>query len=573
MAITRITFLKLLAASAFLLLAGCGDTEKQPDQYDVLIKGGTVYDGTGARGRLADVGVRADRIVAIGDLSGAEAATVIDASGKAVAPGFINMLSWATDSLILDGRGLSDTVQGVTLEVFGEGWSMGPLAEHTKADYQKKISATPQPYEVTWTGFGEYLEMLESKGISPNVASYVGATTVRINHVGYANRAPTEAELEAMKAEVATAMEEGAMGLGTSLIYAPAFYAKTDELIALASVAGQYGGRYISHMRSEGSQIMASLEELITIAREADLPAEIYHLKAAGKDNWAKLDDVIARVEAARAEGLDISADMYSYTAGATGLDAAMPPWVQEGTHEEWAERLKDPDIRKRLQVEMTTPSDDWENLMLAAGPEGVLLPYFQNPELKKYTGMRLSEVAEAMGKTPEEAAMDLVIADGTRVSAIYFLMSEDNVKKKIRQPWVAFGSDAEAVDPAVAKEFGGKHPRTYGNVARLLGHYVRDEKVIPLHEAIFRLTGLPAARLKLRDRGHVLEGAYADIVVFDPATIADHSTFNDPHQLSTGVSDVFVNGVQVIKAGEHTGATPGRVVRGPGWTGWDEGQ
>jgi len=573
MLISRLTFLKFLVASAFLLLAGCGDADKAADQYDVLIRNGTVYDGTGAQGQRADVGVRGDRIVAIGDLSGAEAAAVIDAEGKAVSPGFINMLSWATDSLIIDGRGLSDTAQGVTLEVFGEGWSMGPLADHTKADYQKKISATPQPYDVTWTGFGEYLEMLESKGISPNVASFVGATTVRINHVGYADRAPTADELAAMKAEVAKAMQEGAMGLGTSLIYAPAFYAETDELIALASVAGQYGGRYISHMRNEGSQIMTSLEELITIAREAGLPAEIYHLKAAGKDNWAKLDDVIARVEAARAEGLDIGADMYSYTAGATGLDAAMPPWVQEGTHEDWAERLKNPAIRKRLQVEMTTPSDEWENLMLAAGAEGVLLPYFQNPELKKYTGMRLSDVAKAMDKTPEEAAMDLVIADGTRVSAIYFLMSEDNVKKKIRQPWVAFRSDAEAVDPDVARAFGGKHPRTYGNVARLLGHYVRDEKVIPLAEAIYRLTGLPAERLKVRGRGYIKVGDFADLVVFDPMIITDHATFNDPHQLATGVSHVFINGVQVIRDGTHTGATPGRVVRGPGWTGWADQQ
>lgn len=569
MDITRMNFLKLMAAAFLLLATACSEEPKGQAHYDVLIKGGTVYDGTGMAGQRADVGVRGDKIVAVGDLSRAEADTVIDARGKAVTPGFINMLSWATDSLMVDGRGLSDTMQGVTLEVFGEGWSMGPLAPHTKEQYQRRISATPQPYEITWTGFGEYLEAMESKGVSPNVASFIGATTVRINHVGNADRAPTVEELEAMKAEVAKAMEEGAMGLGTSLLYTPAFYAKTEELVALANVAGQYGGRYISHMRNEGSRILDALDELITIARDGGLPAEIYHLKTAGKDNWAKLDEVIARVEAAQAAGLDVSANMYNYTAGATGLDAAMPPWVQEGTYEDWARRLQDPAVRERLKTEMTTHSDEWENLMLASGPEGVLLPYFQNPELKKYTGMRLSEVAEQMGKTPEEAAMDLVIADGTRVSAIYFLMSEDNVKKKIRLPWVAFGSDAGSLNPEVAKKLGGMHPRAYGNVARLLGHYVRDEKVIPLAEAVHRLSGLPAARLKLKQRGFIRQGHFADLVVFDPATIADHATFEDPHQLSTGVSEVFVNGVQVVKAGAHTGATPGRVVRGPGWTGW----
>ncbi|TNE62214.1 MAG: D-aminoacylase [Alphaproteobacteria bacterium] len=560
-----------LAIGLVLVIAACGRPAEETAHYDTIIRGGTVYDGSGAAPVHADVGVRGDRIAYIGDLTDAKADTVVDATGMAVSPGFINMLSWATDSLVTDGRGLSDVVQGVTLEVFGEGWSMGPLSDAVKAQYQQKISATPDPYTVSWTGFGDYMGMLEQKGISPNVASFVGATTVRMNHVGAANRAPTEDELKAMQAEVDTAMQEGALGLGTSLIYAPAFYAKTDELVALSKVAAARGGRYISHMRNEGGQLLEALDELITIAREAGIPAEIYHLKAAGKDNWGKLDTLIERVEAARAEGLDISADMYSYTAGATGLDAAMPPWVQEGGYQDWAARLKDPAIRERLKLEMTTPSDEWENLMLAAGPEGVLLPYFQNPDLKHYAGMTLAEVAAEMRTTPAEAAMDLVIADGTRVSAIYFLMSEDNVKKKIRLPWVAFGSDAGAYDPERAKAWGGTHPRTYGNVARLLGHYVRDEKVIPLEDAIHRLSGLPATRLKLRERGFLHAGYYADIVVFDPATIADHATFEDPHQLSTGVNAVFVNGQQVLKDGQHTGATPGRFVHGPGWTGWEK--
>jgi len=560
---------RFVAVAAIVTLASCGRPAEETAHYDTIIKGGTVYDGTGAPGIQADVGVKGDRIAFIGDLSHASADKTVDAKDQAVSPGFVNMLSWATDSLVIDGRGLSDTIQGVTLEVFGEGWSMGPFSPKIKADYQHKLDQTPQPYKVTWNSLGDYMNMLQKKGISPNVASFVGATTVRMNHVGYANRAPTPDELKAMEGEVATAMKEGALGVGSSLIYAPAFYAKTDELIALAKVAGEYGGRYISHMRNEGNQLMPALEELITIAKKAHVPAEIYHLKAAGQKNWYKLDKLIKRVNEANKNGLDISANMYNYAAGATGLDAAMPPWVQEGTQEDWAKRLKDPEIRKKLQVEMTTPTNKWDNLLMQAGADGVLLPYFQNPALKKYTGWTLAQVAKDMNETPEQAAMDLVIQDGTRVAAIYFLMNEDNIKKKIKLPWVAFGSDAGAYDPDVAKKFGGAHPRAYGNVARLLGHYVRDEKVISLAEAIHKLSGLPAGRLKIRDRGFLKPGYYADIVVFNPKTIADHSTYKDPHHLSTGVDDVFVNGVEIVKDGKHTGATPGRFVHGPGWTGW----
>jgi N-acyl-D-amino-acid deacylase len=496
----------------------------------------------------------------------------VDATGKAVSPGFINMLSWAVTNLLHDGRGLSDLKQGVTLEVFGEGVSLGPLTEAGQ-QYWSNRPYRDQTYPVTWSTLGGYLEHLEKKGVSPNVASFVGATTVRFNHIGGADREPTPEELKAMQADVELAMQEGALGLGSSLIYAPAFYAETDELIALAEVVGKYDGMYISHMRSEGNRFLEALEELITIAREGGVRAEVYHLKAAGKSNWPKMDQAIARIEAARAEGLAITADMYSYLAGATGLDAAMPPWVQEGGYDKWAERLKDPEIRARVKEEMQTPTEDWENLMLAAGVEGVLFSGFRNPELRKYTGKYLTEVAADRGQDPWDTAMDLVIEDGSRVDTIYFLMSEENMHKQVALPWLSFGSDSGTYDPALDAAYGNPHPRAYGNFARVLGEFVREKKLITLEEAIRKLSHLPATNLKIRDRGSLQVGYYADVVVFDPATVQDHSKFDAPHALSTGVEHVFVNGGHVIKDGEHTGATPGRAVRGPGWLGWPENQ
>jgi N-acyl-D-amino-acid deacylase len=538
-----------------------------PRTYDLILRGGTIYDGSGGKPFVGDVAVNGDRIAAVGNLGNARGKREVDARGLAVSPGFVNMLSWATESLLVDGRAQSDLRQGVTLEVMGEGGSMGPLN-----DAMKKETVEQQgdiKYPVTWTTLGEYLDQLAGRGIAPNVASFVGATTVRIHEVGYANRPPTPEELARMRKLVDQAMEEGALGVGSSLIYAPAFYAGTDELVALCEEASKYGGMYISHMRSEGNRLLEAIDELIDISRRARLPAEIYHLKAAGQQNWGKLDAAIKKVEDARASGLRITADMYTYTAGATGLDASMPPWVQEGGLEAWIARLKDPAIRERVKKEMDTPADSWENLFTSAGPDRILLVAFKNDKLKPLTGKTLSEIARMRGKSPEETAMDLVIEDDSRVGTIYFLMSEDNVKKQIALPWVSFGSDAEAPSAEGVFLKSSAHPRTYGNVARLLGHYVRDEKVIPLEEAVRKLTSLPAGNLKIRDRGLLKPGYFADVVVFDPAKIADHATYDKPHQYATGVRQVFVNGVQVLKDGEPTGAAAGRVVRGPGWTGW----
>jgi N-acyl-D-amino-acid deacylase len=452
----------------------------------------------------------------------------------------------------------------------GEGDSMGPL---TPAMKKTMLEAQGDlKYEIAWTTLGEYLDHIVSRGISPNVASFVGATTVRIHELGYADRVPTDEELGRMQGLVRQAMEEGALGVGSSLIYAPAFYAKTPELVALMRAAGPYGGMYISHMRSEGNRLLEAVEELITIASEANVPAEIYHLKAAGAANWGKLDSVIARVNRAREAGLQITADMYTYPAGATGLDAAMPPWVQEGGYVEWAKRLKDPAIRARVAREMRTPTNAWENLLLGAGsPEKVILVGFKNDSLKSLTGKTLGEVARMRGKSPEETAMDLVVEDGSRVSTVYFLMSEDNVKKQAGIPWVSFASDAESLAPEGPFLKSNPHPRAYGTFARALGKYARDEKVAPLEEMVRRLTSFPATNLKLRRRGKLEAGYFADLAIFDPARIQDHATFEKPHQYSTGMVHVFVNGVQVLKDGEHTGAKPGRVVRGPGWTGWKQ--
>jgi N-acyl-D-amino-acid deacylase len=556
--IGRYTLITLLT----LVLASCSGPDDPPPSFDLLIKNGSVYTGDGGEPLSADVAIRDDRIAAIGDIEGT-ALRVIDANGLAVAPGFINMLSWATESLIEDGHSQSDIRQGVTLEVMGEGWSMGPMNPAMKEE-PFKLSGDIK-YDIEWTSLAEYLQYLEDRGISNNVASFVGATTVRIHVLGFEDRPPTAVELERMEGLVDEAMRDGALGVGSSLIYAPAFYSTTEELIALNRVAAKYGGRYISHIRGEGTQLLEAVDELITIAREAGIGAEIYHLKAGGRDNWGKMEEVFEMVEAARAEGLDITADMYTYTAGATGLDAAMPPWVQEGGHDAWVERLKDPEIRTRVIAEMKQPGEDWENLYHAAGsPDKLLLLGFKNDELKYLTGKTLAEVAAMRGTSAEDTIIDLVIEDDSRVGTAYFLMSEENIRKKIARPWVAFGSDAESMAPEGVFLKSNPHPRAYGTFARLLGKYVREEKVISLSEAIRRLTSFPATNLGLENRGRLQEGYFADITIFDPATIIDNATFSDPHQYATGVEHVIVNGVPVLLDGEHTGATPGHFVRKP---------
>ncbi|WOF44425.1 D-aminoacylase [Sphingopyxis indica] len=562
----------LVLVTAIATLSATSVVAQPAALADVLIRGGSIYDGSGGDPYVGDVLIKGDRIVAVTHgASGARAETIVDAKGLAVAPGFINMLSWATESLLLDGRGMSDIKQGVTLEVMGEGWSMGPMNPAMKALAIQRQGDFK--YDIPWTTLGNYLDYLTEKGISPNVASFVGAGTVRVHVLGEGDVDPDAAQLGKMRALVHQAMQEGAMGVGSSLIYAPNAYAETPELVALATEAARCGGMYISHMRSEGDHIEEAVDELIEISRKSGAPAEIYHLKFAGKANWGKYDPIIARVEAARKAGQRITADMYTYTAGATGLDAAMPTWVQAGGYEKWAERLKDPKIRARVVAEMKAPGKDWENLYNAAGtPDNLLLLAFKNPELRQYTGKTLGEVAKLRGTSPEETAIDLVIEDGSRVGTAYFLMSEDNVRKAVDLPWMSFGSDEEAAAPEGLFLNAKHHPRAYGNVARLLGKYVRDEKATSLQSAIRRLTSLPAGNLGIRDRGTLAPGYFADVVLFDPATVQDHATFEEPDRYATGVRDLFVNGVQVLKGGEHTGATPGKVVRGPGWTGWPGG-
>ena len=535
------------------------------DRVDTIIRHGTIYDGTGSPGFVGDLAIHGDSIVQIGDLTGVTADTEIDATGLAVTPGFINMLSWAAEPLLHDGRSLSDIRQGVTLEVFGEGWSMGPLTDAMRLDEQTDQGDIK--YDIKWSTLGGFLEHLTNRGVSPNVASFIGATTLRINVLGYEDRAPNASELDRMRALVRQGMEEGALGIGSSLIYAPAFYADTNELIELCKVAAKYEGMYISHLRSEGNQLLEAVDELIEIAEKAQIPAEIYHLKAAGEANWPKLDATIKKITAARAAGLRISADMYTYTAGATGLNAAMPPWVQEGGFDAWRERLREPATRARVLREMQTPTDKWENLLLMAGSaEKVLLVGFRNESLKHLTGKTLAEVASQRGKSPEETAMDLVIEDGSRVETVYFLMSEENVRTKIALPWVSLCSDSGSIAPEGIFLKSNPHPRAYGSFARLLGKYVREEKVLGLSQAVYKMTGLPARNLGLRRRGLIKRDYFADVVVFDPSKVADLGTYSKPHQLAAGVVDVLVNGTRVLKDGEHTGATPGQVVRGPGY-------
>lgn len=544
---------------------GTGGTAAIPKTYDILIDGGMVYDGSGSTSIAADVAIKGDRIVAVGQFEPESATNVIDANGMAVSPGFINMLSWGADALLHDGRSLSDVAQGVTLEVFGEGWSMGPLTEPMKNIVRAR--QTNIKYDVEWNTLGEFLSYLEDRGVSPNIASYVGAATVRVMHLGPEDRAPTPEELTAMERTVARAMEEGAMGLGAALIYPPGSFATDEELTALAAVAGRYGGSYQAHMRSEGDRLEESVNGMIRIAETANMAVEIYHLKAAGKANWPKMDKVINEINIARARGVDIRANMYTYTAGSTGLSASMPPWLQEGGVEAWMKRLQDPTLRDRIVQEINSPGKDWENIYLAAGgAENVILIGFKNPELQHLTGKTLAEAAKLRGQKPAEAIIDLVVEDGSRVEAVYFMMSEENVKKQMQQDWVSFQSDAPTMAPEEPFLEQSVHPRAYGTFARLLGKYVRDEKVIPLEEAIRRLTSLPANNLKIKDRGLLRDGYLADVVVFDPAHIQDHATFVKPHQLSTGIAHVLVNGEPVVRNGEHTGATPGRFVKGPGY-------
>ena len=545
------------------VLASC----TPPQSYDVILRGGTIYDGSGGEPFVADVAIDDDTIAVIGDLGNAQAEVTIDATGHAVAPGFINMLSWANESLIHDGRSQSDIRQGVTLEVMGEGNSMGPLNATMKQELLDRQSDIR--YDIEWETLGEYLEYLENRGISTNVASFIGAATPRKYVIGYDDRPPTAEELQAMQELVRAAMREGAMGVASSLMYPPGLFADTSELIALSRAAAEFDGMYISHLRDEGARMLEAIEELITIAREAGIRVEIYHLKSSGQQNWPLFDEAVQMIEDARAEGLHITADVYTYPAGSTGLNVTVPPWVQEGGFEASLERMRDPEMRERIIAEMNTPSDEWENMFLLAGSfENILLVNFRNEALKPLTGKTLAEVIEMRGTSPENTIMDLIIEDGSRVGAVYFTQSDDIVRKAVALPWVSFNSDAGSLAPEGVFLKSNPHPRAYGSFARVLAKYVREENVITLAEAVRKLSGLPAQNLKLDRRGLLKEGYFADVVVFDPETVQDHATFVEPHQYATGVLHVFVNGEQVLKDGEHTGATPGRVVRGPGWQG-----
>ena len=548
----------------FTMFAKPPSSSTPEGNFDVIIRNGTVYDGTGAEPRKADIAIRADRIAGIGDFKSAKANTVIEAKGLVVAPGFINMLSWSTESLIQDGRSQSEIRQGVTTEIMGEGESMGPVNDRVREE--KIREQTDIKYDIPWNTLAEYLQYLEKRGVSCNVASFIGATTIREYVIGNDDKQPTPEQLDEMRELVRKEMEAGALGIGTSLIYPPAFYAKTEELIELCKVAAKYQGKYISHMRSEGNQLFAALDELLRIAREANIPAELYHIKAAGKKNWPKEDELLTRIERAQKDGLKITADMYTYTAAGTGLDACLPPWTEDGGYPALFKRLRDPATREKIKAEVQVDSDKWENLYLMAGsPDKILLVGFKSEKLKPLTGKTLAEVAKMRGKDPIDTAMDLIAEDESRISTVYYLMSEENVKKELRKPWISFGSDeaSQAPEPPFTKM--NPHPRAYGNFVRVLGKYARDEKVLSLSDAIHRLSGLPATNLGLDHRGFLKEGMFADVVVFDPATITDHATFEKPHQYATGMKHVFVNGVQVIKDGEHTGAKPGRALWGPG--------
>jgi len=549
--------MRLLKALFPLLLIfyGCNSSVT----YDLLIRNGNIIDGTGSAAFTADIGIMSDTITAIGDLRKARGVNETDATGLTVAPGFINMLSWSVESLIEDGRSMGDICQGVTLEVLGEGDSWGPWSESMKRDM--KESQGDIKYEIEWTTLGEYLDYLEKRGVSTNIASFIGTSTLRIHVVGYDNRPPTAAEMDSMKLLIRQAMEEGAIGVSSALEYIPASFASTEELTELSRVAAEYDGMYISHIRNEDETFLEAIDDFLRVPRETGIRAEIYHLKQVGKTNWHKCDMAIAKIDSARAAGLHITADMYNYPASSTGLGIIMPEWVQEGGFEKWVARLNDPAIRKVVAPEII------KTIMRKQGsPDKVLVIGFKTDSLKYLQGKTLAEIASIRGKSPEETVMDLVIDDNSNVDAVFFSMSEDNLRKQIAQPWMSFGSDGRSMAPEGVSLKSATHPRAYGNFARLLGRYVRDEKVISLEEAVYKLTMFPATNMKIERRGALKEGNYADVVVFDPEKVQDHSTFEDPHQLSTGMVHVFVNGVQVLRDGEHTGATPGRVVRGPGY-------
>lgn len=535
--------------------------------YDLILRGGQIYDGSGSPPFTADVAIQADRIAAIRPRIDERAAREIDVQGLAVAPGFINMLSWSVESLIADGRSQSEIRQGVTLEVMGEGTSMGPYSPAMKARHERGILGSRHiEYDIEWTTLGEYLDWLAARGVSTNIASFVGTGTLRTYVIGYDDRPATPDEIEQMAALVRQAMEEGAVGLSAALIYPPASYASTAELVALAQAAARYNGMYISHIRSEGSTFIEALNEFLTIAQQAGITAEVYHLKAAGRANWHKMEEAVRMIEAARASGLPVTADMYTYDFSGTGLSSCIPPWAHDGGHEALVARLRDPAARDRIRWEMVTPTREWENMYQENGPERILLSGFQNAALRHLTGKTLAEVAALRGSSAEDALMDLIIEDDSRIFTMYFSMSEDNLRRQIQLPWVSFCSDAESQAPEGVFLKTNPHPRAYGAFARLLGRYVRDQQLIPLAEAVRRLTSLPATNLKLTERGALRSGYFADVVVFDPATIQDHATPHQPHQYATGMVHVFVNGLQVLDEGEHTDAKPGRVVRGPGW-------
>lgn len=537
-----------------------------PD-YDILLRNGTIYDGSGAQPLRGDLAIHGDKIAAVGSLGKASAAQTIDLDGLAVAPGFINMLSWATESLIADGRSISDIKQGVTLEVMGEGTSMGPLNDEMKRSRDTILSIADIDYDIEWTTLGEYLEFLERKGVAANVASFVGSATLRVHAAGYDDRPVTASEMAAMKSLLHQAMQEGAMGMSAALIYPPAAYQTTEELIELCRVVAQYNGMYITHLRSEGSQFLEALDEMIHIMRQSGAAGEVYHLKAAGRQNWPKMEAAIAKIEEARAEGLPLTADMYTYPYGGTGLTSCIPVWAHDGGFPKLIERLKDSQIRQKIKAEMALPSDEWENMFYENGADGILLAGFARPELRHYQGKTLRQVMAARGASAADTVIDLLIEDNSRIFTLYFSMSEDNLRRQIQLPWVSFCSDAGSIASEGVFLSYHPHPRAYGSFARVLGKYVRDEGLITLPEAVRRLSGFAADNLKLKQRGYLRRGYFADIAVFDPAKVQDYAAPGDPHQYSEGMAHVFVNGVQALEDGEPTGRLPGRVVRGPGWS------
>ena len=539
-------------------------------EFDVILRGGDVYDGSGAPSYRADIGLVGHYIAEIGDLSQRSSKQLLDINGLQISPGFINTLSWSGESLLDDGLGQSTIRQGVTLEVLGEGRSMGPITPAMRA---RMLEQQDYDYDISWRSLGEYLKHLQQRGISTNVASFVGASTVRTHVLGHSNRAPSSDELKQMQILVDEAMAEGALGVGAALIYAPGAYANTQELIALARRAAHFGGGYSAHIRSEGNHILQAVNETIQIAQQSNSFALIHHLKLAGRNNWHKWQAVVDKITQARKRNINIWADMYTYTAGSTGLDAAMPPWVQEGGTQAWVKRLQTAATRQRVITEMRDANAQWENLLLAAGAENTLLVGFRSPNLQKYVGRSLADVAKQRGESAEHAAIDLVIEDQSQVQVVYFLMSEDNVARTVQLPWISFASDARSIavphpeNSESPHQTSGTHPRTYGNFARLLARYVRDEKRITLADAIHRMTQFPADNLNLKLRGQLKPGYYADLAIFDLAKVQDHASYEAPHKYSTGMVHVFVNGKQVLAHGKHTGATPGQIVRGPGWT------